>query len=160
MAVQETNLRAVLTLIDEMSPVLKSVQKELRAASRDIQDGFKGIKDMALTAGAGITALAGAGAGVWFATTAAAETATQMDMMSRQTGVATERLQAWQAVAVQSGMEGEEFAEHRFGKAVDGRDPVAHRDDGPDRAVDVLRFALLDFLHEKGSHFARVHAHS
>ena len=111
MAVQETNLRAVLTLIDEMSPVLKSVQKELRAASRDIQDGFEGIKDMALTAGAGITALAGAGAGVWFATTAAAETATQMDMMSRQTGVATERLQAWQAVAVQSGMEGEEFAE-------------------------------------------------
>ena len=111
MAVQETNLRAVLTLIDEMSPVLKSVQKELRAASRDIQDGFKGIKDMALTAGAGITALAGAGAGVWYATTAAAETATQMDMMSRQTGVATERLQAWQAVAVQSGMEGEEFAE-------------------------------------------------
>ena len=53
MAVQETNLRAVLTLIDEMSPVLKSVQKELRAASRDIQDGFEGIKDMALTAGAG-----------------------------------------------------------------------------------------------------------
>ena len=44
MAVQETNLRAVLTLIDEMSPVLKSVQKELRAASRDIQDGFEGIK--------------------------------------------------------------------------------------------------------------------
>ena len=111
MAVQETNLRAVLTLIDEMSPVLKSVQKELRAASRDIQEGFEGIKDMALTAGAGITALAGAGAGVWFATTAAAETATQMDMMSKQTGVATERLQAWQAVAVKSGMEGEEFAE-------------------------------------------------
>lgn len=111
MAVQETNLRAVLTLIDEMSPVLKSVQKELRAASRDIQDGFEGIKDMALTAGAGITALAGAGAGVWFATTAAAETATQMDLMSKQTGVATERLQAWQSVAVQSGMEGEEFAE-------------------------------------------------
>ena len=111
MAVQETNLRAVLTLIDEMSPVLKSVQKKLRAASRDIRNGFEGIKDMALTAGAGITALAGAGTGVWFATTAAAETATQMDMMSRQTGVATERLQAWQAVAVQSGMEGEEFAE-------------------------------------------------
>ena len=34
-----------------------------------------------------------------------------MDLMSKQTGVATERLQAWQSVAVQSGMEGEEFAE-------------------------------------------------
>lgn len=111
MATQETNLRAVLSLVDEMSPVLKQVQKELRAASRDIQEGFSGVKDMAVAAGAGITALAGAGAGVWYATTAAAETATQMDMMSKQTGVATERLQAWQAVAVQSGMEGEEFAE-------------------------------------------------
>lgn len=111
MAAQETNLRAVLSLVDEMSPVLKQVQKELRSASSNIQRGFGGIKDMAIAAGAGITSLAGAGAGVWYATTAAAETATQMDMMSRQTGVATERLQAWQAVAVQSGMEGEEFAE-------------------------------------------------
>lgn len=111
MATQETNLRAVLSLVDEMSPVLKQVQKELRSASSNIQRGFSGIKDMAIAAGAGITSLAGAGAGVWYATTAAAETATQMDIMSRQTGVATERLQAWQAVAVQSGMEGEEFAE-------------------------------------------------
>lgn len=31
--------------------------------------------------------------------------------MSRQTGVATERLQAWQATAIASGMEGQEFAE-------------------------------------------------
>lgn len=111
MATQETNLRAVLSLVDEMSPVLNQVQKELRSASSNIQKGFSGIKDMAIAAGAGVSALAGAGAGVWYATTAAAETATQMDMMSRQTGVATERLQAWQAVAVQSGMEGEEFAE-------------------------------------------------
>ena len=111
MATQETNLRAVLSLVDEMSPVLNQVQKELRSASSNIQRGFSGIKDMAIAAGAGVSALAGAGAGVWYATTAAAETATQMDMMSRQTGVATERLQAWQAVAVQSGMEGEEFAE-------------------------------------------------
>lgn len=111
MAVEETNLRAVVTLRDQMTPVLKSLEKEMRVASRDMRDGFESVADAAKVAGAGIAAVAGAGAGVWFATTAAAETAVQMDMMSRQTGVATERLQAWQAVAVASGMEGEEFAE-------------------------------------------------
>lgn len=111
MAVEETNLRAVVTLRDQMSPVLKSLQQKMRTASRDMRDGFSSISDAAKMAGAGIAAVAGAGAGVWYATTAAAETATQMDMMSRQTGVATERLQAWQATAIASGMEGQEFAE-------------------------------------------------
>lgn len=129
MADRETNLRATVTLQDQMSPVLetiqknwkelqdqaapvlKSLRKEFRAASRDMRDGLSSIGDAAKMAGAGIMAVAGAGAGVWYATTAAAETATQMDMMSKQTGVATERLQAWQAVAVSSGMESEEFAE-------------------------------------------------
>lgn len=111
MAVEETNLRAVVTLRDQISPVLKSLQKEMRVVSRDMREGFSSISDAAKMAGAGIAAVAGAGAGVWFATTAAAETATQMDMMSRQTGVATERLQAWQATAIASGMEGQEFAE-------------------------------------------------
>lgn len=111
MAVEETNLRAVVTLRDPMSPVLKSLQQKMRTASRDMRDGFSSISDAAKMAGAGIAAVAGAGAGVWYATTAAAETATQMDMMSRQTGVATERLQAWQATAIASGMEGQEFAE-------------------------------------------------
>lgn len=111
MAVEETNLRAVVTLRDQMSPVLKSLQQKMRTASRDMRDGFSSISDAAKMAGAGIAAVAGAGAGVWYATTAAAETATQMDMMSRQTGVATERLQVWQATAIASGMEGQEFAE-------------------------------------------------
>lgn len=111
MAVEETNLRAVVTLRDQVSPVLKSLQQKMRTASRDMRDGFSSISDAAKMAGAGIAAVAGAGAGVWYATTAAAETATQMDMMSRQTGVATERLQAWQATAIASGMEGQEFAE-------------------------------------------------
>lgn len=111
MSVEETNLRAVVTLRDQMSPVLKSLQKEMRVVSRDMREGFSSISDAAKMAGAGIAAVAGAGAGVWYATTAAAETATQMDMMSRQTGVATERLQAWQATAIASGMEGQEFAE-------------------------------------------------
>lgn len=111
MATKDTNLRASITLRDEMSPVLQSLQKQMRVVSRDMRDGFASIGDAAKMAGAGIAAVAGAGAGVWYATTAAAETATQMDMMSRQTGVATERLQAWQATAIASGMEGEEFAE-------------------------------------------------
>ena len=111
MAAHETNLKAVFTLVDQMSPVLQSMQREMRAAGRTMQEGFEQLADSARIAGAGIAALMGAGAGVWAATVSASETAMQLKSMSDQTGVAVERLQAWQSAATSAGMDGEEFAE-------------------------------------------------
>ena len=111
MAAHETNLKAVFTLVDQMSPVLQSMQREMRIAGRTMREGFEQLADSAKIAFSGIAVLAGAGAGVWAATVSASETAMQLKSMSDQTGVAVERLQAWQSAATSAGMEGEEFAE-------------------------------------------------
>ena len=111
MAAHETNLKAVFTLVDQMSPVLQSMQREMRAAGRTMREGFEQLAESAQIAFTGIGVLAGAGAGVWAATVSASETAMQLKSMSDQTGVAVERLQAWQSAATSAGMEGEEFAE-------------------------------------------------
>lgn len=111
MAADDTTLRAYIALRDEFTPVLKGIDKDSKKYVRQIKNGFGDIADMAKTAGAALAGAAVAGGTVWYATTAAADTAVQLDQMSKQTGVAAERLQAWQAVAVASGMDADEFAE-------------------------------------------------
>lgn len=111
MATHETNLKAVFTLVDRMSPALKQVQREMRVAGREMRSGFETLAKGAGIAMTGLTALAGAGAGVWAATLSASETAVELKKMSDQTGVAVEQLQAWQTVAESAGMDSQEFAE-------------------------------------------------
>ena len=111
MAKQETQLKAVLTLVDRVSPVLKGLKKEMRIASREMQKGISQIGDVAKTAGAAIVALAAAGGTTWAATVAAADASVALDTFSKQIGINVERLQAWQSVAVSTGMEAEEFSE-------------------------------------------------
>lgn len=118
MATSETQLKAVLTLVDRISPQLKGLQKnfnyfkrDLRVAVREARSGFRALGDSAAAASAAIATVAAAGAGTWAATSAAADAAVRLDQFARQTGVATERLQAWQTVAVASGQEADEFAE-------------------------------------------------
>lgn len=111
MATHETNLKAVFTLVDRMSPALKQMQREMRVAGREMRSGFETLAKGAGIAMTGLTALAGAGAGVWAATLSASETAVELKKMSDQTGVAVEQLQAWQTVAESAGMDSQEFAE-------------------------------------------------
>mgnify|MGYP005883745561 FL=1 len=111
MATHETNLKAVFTLVDRMSPALKQMQREMRVAGRNMRSGFESLAKGAGLAMTGLTALAGAGAGVWAATLSASETAVELKKMSDQTGVAVEQLQAWQTVAESAGMDSQEFAE-------------------------------------------------
>lgn len=111
MATHETNLKAVFTLVDRMSPALKQMQREMRVAGRNMRSGFESLAKGAGLAMTGLTALAGAGAGVWAATLSASETAVELKKMSDQTGVAVEKLQAWQTVAESAGMDSQEFAE-------------------------------------------------
>ena len=111
MATHETNLKAVFTLVDRMSPALKQMQREMRVAGREMRSGFESLAKGAGIAMTGLTALAGAGAGVWAATLSASETAVELKKMSDQTGVAVEQLQAWQTVAESAGMDSQEFAE-------------------------------------------------
>lgn len=111
MARQETQLKAVLTLVDRVSPALKGLKKEMRIASREMQKGISQIGDVAKTAGAAIVALAAAGGTTWAATVAAADASVALDSFSKQVGINVERLQAWQQVAVSTGMEADEFSE-------------------------------------------------
>ena len=111
MARQETQLKAVLTLVDQVSPALKGIKKEMRIASREMQKGISQIGDVAKTAGAAIVALAAAGGTTWAATVAAADASVALDSFSKQIGINVERLQAWQNVAVSTGMEADEFSE-------------------------------------------------
>lgn len=111
MARQETQLKAVLTLVDQVSPALKGLKKEMRIASREMQKGISQIGDVAKTAGAAIVALAAAGGTTWAATVAAADASVALDSFSKQIGINVERLQAWQNVAVSTGMEADEFSE-------------------------------------------------
>lgn len=111
MARQETQLKAVLTLVDQVSPALKGLKKEMRIASREMQKGISQIGDVAKTAGAAILALAAAGGTTWAATVAAADASVALDSFSKQVGINVERLQAWQQVAVSTGMEADEFSE-------------------------------------------------
>lgn len=111
MATHETNLKAVFTLVDRMSPALKQMKREMRVAGREMRSGFETLAKGAGLAMTGLTALAGAGAGVWAATLSASETAVELKKMSDQTGVAVEQLQAWQTVAESAGMDSQEFAE-------------------------------------------------
>lgn len=111
MARQETQLKAVLTLVDRVSPALKGLKKEMRIASREMQKGISQIGDVAKTAGAAIVALAAAGGTTWAATVAAADASVALDSFSKQIGINVERLQAWQNVAVSTGMEADEFSE-------------------------------------------------
>ena len=111
MATHETNLKAVFTLVDRMSPALKQMQREMRVSGREMRSGFETLAKGAGIAMTGLTALAGAGAGVWAATLSASETAVELKKMSDQTGVAVEQLQAWQTVAESAGMDSQEFAE-------------------------------------------------
>ena len=111
MASHETNLKAVFTLVDQFSPALKNMQREMRIAGRDMREGFSQLADMSKVAAGGIAALAAAGAGTWAATVSAADSAVQLKQMADQTGVAVETLQAWQAAAVAGGMDADEFAE-------------------------------------------------
>lgn len=111
MATHDTNLRGVVTLDDRMTPVLKGLEKQFAVAKRHMGSGFKELAGMAKAAGAAVAGLATSGAGVFWATTAAADSAAAMDAFVKQTGVAAERLQAWQAVAVASGHDADEFAE-------------------------------------------------
>lgn len=111
MATHETNLKAVFTLVDRMSPALKQMQREMRVAGRNMRSGFESLAKGAGFAMTGLTALAGTGAGVWAATLSASETAVELKKMSDQTGVAVEQLQAWQTVAESAGMDSQEFAE-------------------------------------------------
>ena len=111
MAQQESSLKVVASLKDELSPAFEQMRKNLGAGLRSMRAGFGQMADVAKGAGALVASVAGAGVGTWAATVHAAEAAKQMDVMSRQTGVATERLQAWQQVAVAGGMESDEFAE-------------------------------------------------
>lgn len=104
-------MKAVLTLVDRVSPVLKGLKKEMRIASREMQKGISQIGDVAKTAGAAIVALAAAGGTTWAATVAAADASVALDTFSKQIGINVERLQAWQSVAVSTGMEAEEFSE-------------------------------------------------
>ena len=75
MATHETNLKAVFTLVDRMSPALKQMKREMRVAGREMRSGFETLAKGAGLAMTGLTALAGAGAGVWAATLSASETA-------------------------------------------------------------------------------------
>ncbi len=111
MARQETQLKAVLTLVDQVSPSLKGLKKEMRIASREMQKGISQIGDAAKTAGAAIVALAAVGGTTWAATVAAADASVALESFSKQIGINVERLQAWQNVAVSTGMEAEEFSE-------------------------------------------------
>lgn len=118
MATSETQLKAVLTLVDRISPQLKGLQKnfnyfkrDLRSAVREARAGFRALGDSATAASAAIATVAAAGAGTWAATSAAADAAVRLDQFAKQSGVAAERLQAWQTVAVASGQEADEFAE-------------------------------------------------
>lgn len=111
MARQETQLKAVLTLVDQVSPALKGLKKEMRIASREMQKGISQIGDAAKTAGAAIVALAAVGGTTWAATVAAADASVALESFSKQIGINVERLQAWQNVAVSTGMEAEEFSE-------------------------------------------------
>lgn len=111
MARHETQLKAVLTLVDQVSPALKGLKKEMRIASREMQKGISQIGDAAKTAGAAIVALAAVGGTTWAATVAAADASVALESFSKQIGINVERLQAWQNVAVSTGMEAEEFSE-------------------------------------------------
>ena len=111
MANQETQLKAVLTLVDRVSPALKGMKKELRVASREFRQSISQIGDIAKTAGAALATMAAAGGTAWAATVAAADATVALDSFSKQIGINIERLQAWQNVAVSSGMEAEEFSE-------------------------------------------------
>lgn len=111
MAADDTTLRAYIALRDEFTPVLKGIEKQSKTYMRQMRNGFGDIADMAKTAGGALGTVAVAGGSVWYATAAAAETAVELDQMSKQTGVAADRLQAWQAAAVASGMDAGEFAE-------------------------------------------------
>lgn len=111
MAKQETQLKAVLTLVDRVSPALKGMKKELRVASREFRQSISQIGDIAKTAGAALATMAAAGGTAWAATVAAADATVALDSFSKQIGINIERLRAWQNVAVSSGMEAEEFSE-------------------------------------------------
>lgn len=111
MARQETQLKAVLTLVDQVSPALKGLKKEMRIASRDMQKGISQIGDVAKAAGAAIIGLAAAGGATWASAVSAADASVALESFSKQIGINVERLQAWQNVAVSAGMEAEEFSE-------------------------------------------------
>ena len=111
MASHETNLKAVFTLVDQFSPALKNMQREMRVAGRQMREGFSQLADMAKVAAGGVAALSAVGAGTWAATVSAADSAVQLKQMADQTGVAVDKLQAWQAAAVAGGMDADEFAE-------------------------------------------------
>ncbi len=111
MASHETNLKAVFTLVDQFSPALKNMQREMRVAGRQMREGFSQLADMAKVAAGGVAALSAVGAGTWAATVSAADSAVQLKQMADQTGVAVDKLQAWQTAAVAGGMDADEFAE-------------------------------------------------
>lgn len=111
MARQETQLKAVLTLVDQVSPALKGLKKEMRVASREFKTGVKQIGEAAKTAGKYIAAVAAIGGGTWALTASAADATVALETFSKQIGINVERLQAWQNVAISSGMEAEEFSE-------------------------------------------------
>lgn len=111
MAKQETQLKAVLTLVDQVSPALKGLKKEMRIAARAGRGLFQQIGDAAQIAAKGLALLSAAGGTTWYATVAAADATVALETFSKQIGINVERLQAWQAVAVSSGMQAEEFSE-------------------------------------------------
>lgn len=111
MAKQETQLKAVLTLVDQVSPALKGLKKELRIAAREGRGLFQQIGDAAQLAAKGVALLSAAGGTTWYATLAAADASVALETFSKQIGISVERLQAWQTVAVSSGMQAEEFSE-------------------------------------------------
>ena len=111
MAKQETQLKAVLTLVDQVSPALKGLKKELRIAAREGRGLFQQIGDAAQLAAKGVAVLSAAGGTTWYATLAAADASVALETFSKQIGISVERLQAWQTVAVSSGMQAEEFSE-------------------------------------------------
>lgn len=111
MAKQETQLKAVLTLVDQVSPALKGLKRELRIAAREGRGLFRQIGDAAQLAAKGVAVLSAAGGTTWYATLAAADASVALETFSKQIGIGVERLQAWQTVAVSSGMQAEEFSE-------------------------------------------------
>ena len=111
MATQETNLRARITLVDRLSPALKSMQKNMRVASRNMGEGFDRLASIAGQLGKSLVSLAATGAGTWYATLSAAEMATQLRVLSDRAGVSVERMQAWQSAAESMGIQGQDLAD-------------------------------------------------
>ncbi len=54
MATHETNLKAVFTLVDRMSPALKQMKREMRVAGREMRSGFAVLCRMGLRKAAGM----------------------------------------------------------------------------------------------------------